>query len=170
MTVPLCGAKAAGRVALVDDEDYGRAIRHRWTVLEVIRDDGRRNTGPYALTRVPAIGGDRTIYLHKFIGGYALTDHANRNTLDNRRENLRDATGSQNAANRPVRCTSTTGFKGVSRAPTKGKWTARIGANWNPRHLGTYSTPEDAARAYDAAARVAYGEFAFLNFPDEAVA
>lgn len=168
-SVPLHGVKAAGRVALVDDGDFEMVSKHRWTVLEVVRD-GHLITGPYALTRIPAIGGDRTVYMHQMIGGPGLNDHANRYGLDNQRQNLRPATGTQNAANRPPRRTSATGFKGVSRAATKGKWTARIGANFDDRYLGTYSTPEDAARAYDAAARVAYGEFAYLNFPAEAVA
>lgn len=99
-----------------------------------------------------------------------VVDHINRNPLDNRRENLRLATGSQNMANREGWGKSLP--KGVSHHPARpGKgpecFQARIGVNSRRISLGTYRTPEEAGRAYDKAALQHYGEFAVLNFPDE---
>lgn len=49
-----------------------------------------------------------------------------------------------------------------------GRWTASIVHGYKQRHLGTFQTAEDAARAYDAKAVELFGEFAWLNFPGEA--
>jgi hypothetical protein len=46
-----------------------------------------------------------------------------------------------------------------------GRWCARIKVNYRAIYLGRFSAPEDAARAYDDAARELVGEFAVLNFP-----
>jgi hypothetical protein len=99
-----------------------------------------------------------------------LVDHINQNGLDNRRSNLRIATGAQNQRNAHGRGihrgkASSSAFRGVSRS--KGKWGAHVSVNGRNIRLGTFVTEEAAARAYDKAARQYHGEFAGLNFPDE---
>ena len=60
---------------------------------------------------------------------------------------------------------NTSGFKGVSFRKDRGKYRAYISINNRIKHLGYYDTPEDAARAYDEAARFYFAEFACVNFP-----
>lgn len=94
-----------------------------------------------------------------------VVDHINGNPLDNRRANLRVCTVQQNNWNRKRRPGGRSRFKGVTRG-TSG-WIAFIAPNGSQKHLGTFATEEDAARAYDAAAAEAYGQFACLNFPND---
>lgn len=53
-----------------------------------------------------------------------------------------------------------TGFYGVSRAES-GRFFAKLGS----KHLGTFGRAEDAARAWDVAAKVRFGAAALQNFP-----
>lgn len=94
-----------------------------------------------------------------------MVDHQNHNTLDNRRNNIRKCSGVQNAWNRRNRSTNKTGYKGVSFRKDTGRWRAGICAHLTRKWLGNFTSAEDAARAYDEAARRIYGEFAVLNFP-----
>lgn len=94
-------------------------------------------------------------------------DHISGDRLDNRRANLRAATHGQNAVNRGS-CGESL-FLGVHR--DRRRWRAQIrplgsGEYGRKLHLGIYDTEEDAARAYDRAAREHHLEFARLNFPD----
>lgn len=89
-------------------------------------------------------------------------DHINLNPADNRLINLRPCTHSQNMANRAVLKTSTTGLKGVTKT-RGGKWGAEISMSRVRHWLGTFDTPEQAAAAYDKAARELHGEFAYTN-------
>ena len=73
-------------------------------------------------------------------------DHINRNTLDNRKCNLREATQHANSTNRKKPCTNTSGYKGVKKREN-GKWQAIIGINGKTISLGTYSNLEDAIEA-----------------------
>ncbi|MCJ7609759.1 AP2 domain-containing protein, partial [Candidatus Bathyarchaeota archaeon] len=77
------------------------------------------------------------------------------------KDNLRVATLSQNAANRPT--TSDRAWKGIY--PHGNKWKARIKLEGQNVYLGSFQTPQEAAYAYDAAARRLFGDFARLNFP-----
>ena len=95
-----------------------------------------------------------------------IVDHINHNGLDNRRPNLRLATRSQNAANLGPYANNTSGYKGVDF--NRGKWRARIREGGVRYFLGYFETAEDAARAYDTKAHELFGEFASLNFPEEA--
>jgi hypothetical protein len=94
-----------------------------------------------------------------------VVDHINGDPLDNRRANLRICTVQQNNWNRRRRPSGHSRFKGVTLS--SGRWTAFIAPNGKQVCLGSFPTEEEAALAYDAAARDAYGHFACLNFPPE---
>ncbi|MHC4207804.1 MAG: HNH endonuclease, partial [Planctomycetota bacterium] len=95
--------------------------------------------------------------------GY-IVDHINGNGLDNRRANLRLATVAQNAWNSKKR-NPRSGYKGVWFAADKGLWRAAIVCHGRRIHIGYFTDKIAAARAYDAAARKYYKEFARPNFP-----
>jgi len=90
-------------------------------------------------------------------------DHINLNKRDNRPCNLRVVTSSQNRANTRLAVTNTSGYKGVYRPPNKQRFEARIDVHGVQRRLGRFSTAEQAAQAYDAAAIAAHGEHALTN-------
>lgn len=159
--IPLAGTDA---VAIVDQQDYQSLAVFKWHLAGFNRRYPCRNV---QLAR----GRRHTEFMHRTImnppAGMQV-DHINRNPLDNRRSNLRLCTASFNLANTD-RKRSASGFRGVwffPRNPAK-PWRANIQAGGRRASLGVYSTPEQAARAYDAAAIELYGEFANLNFPDD---
>lgn len=90
-------------------------------------------------------------------------DHRNGNRLDNRIENLREATRSQNCANMGVARHNSSGFKGVSYNRLTGRWHAYISHEGRRHHLGLFGTVEAAAAAYDEAAIRLKGDFALTN-------
>jgi hypothetical protein len=89
----------------------------------------------------------------------AFIDHRDGDPSNNRWNNLRRATASQNGANARRSKSNASGFKGVSRARS-GRWRAGISKKGRRHHLGIFSTPQEAHAAYVAAARRLFGEFA----------
>jgi hypothetical protein len=148
-----------GKVALIDEADHDLVSSYSWHT---------HGTAPllYARTALPTVNGKQPRRLmHHVITGLRYVDHTNGNGLDNRRSNLRPATQSQNSRNRGKTRANKSGFKGVCWYPTTRKWVAAIRHNYKLVSLGYFFTPEEAARAYDAAALELHGEFAYLNFP-----
>lgn len=136
--------------AVIDAEDYQKVCEVKWHFSEgYVKDaDGNR--------------------LHRLIMGlprdsYLEVDHRNHDGLDNRKTNLRICSHAQNVRNRKKSCTNTSGFKGVDFKKDTGKWAARIGVNGTRKHLGSFVSILDAARAYDTAAIEKFGQFAATN-------
>ena len=157
-TVTLSGKRGAGRVALVDDEDWPLVAPYRWCVLEFKRSG--RIAGPYAIT----YNVDRTAKLmHSLITGWPLVDHRDHNGLNNRRSNLRPADASQNQANKRGTLNSSSIYKGVHWHSARRKWRAEICFRGVRRHLGSFEREDEAALAYNAAATETFGAYAYLN-------
>ena len=92
-------------------------------------------------------------------------DHINHNGLDNRKANLRPATGTQNIWHRrKFKKPSRSKYKGVDWAKDMNRWRARIRVNGRRIYLGSFKNEIDAAKAYDSAAKKYHGEYASLNF------
>ena len=106
-------------------------------------------------------------FLHYGIWPEHELDHINNDKTDNRLENLRPATRKENGRNRKAHKDSSSKYKGVSWNKKQQKWISQIKINYKTEYLGCYTSEEDAARAYDKAARELHGEYACLNFPDE---
>jgi hypothetical protein len=92
--------------------------------------------------------------------GAMLVDHINGNRSDDRIENLRLASESDNRRNSKFYRTNTSGYKGVTLEKSVNKWKAYIYINNRRHHLGLFPTPEEAHAAYCAAAAQHFGEFA----------
>lgn len=134
----------------------------RWNERFAGRPAGRR-VGKYFDVE---LGGAR-VRLHQLVwflhrGYWAdYLDHANGDPHDNRIENLRACTRSENAANSGMRPTNTSGFRGVRKV--KGRWSAQISRLGKSVYLGTFSSAEGASEAYQVAYREQHREFAKLQ-------
>lgn len=152
-TIPL----TRGLLALVDDSDYPLLSTMKWHALN--------QKGFFYAARSGVVGGKETvIHMHRLLLGFPAVeiDHRDGNTLNNQRGNLRKASKSRNQANRRKNRNGSSRYKGVSRYEYG--WLAGIRVNGKRHHLGTFANESDAARAYDAAARREFGQFARCNF------
>ncbi len=124
--------------------------------------------GGYAAHTGPRPEAKRT-YMHKEVakrkGLLGRVDHKNKNKLDDRRQNLRPATRSQNKANGDLYANNTQGRKGVYKDGTRLKAFIRRGGKG--KHLGFYDDTKigkiQAAFAYDVAALKCFKRHAVLN-------
>ncbi|GAA2696364.1 AP2 domain-containing protein [Actinoplanes palleronii] len=153
----------SGHIALVDDADLPlvTAPGLRWHLTPASKDKN------YVGRRWREDGRYRKQRLHSFLTGWSLVDHINGDGMDNRRANLRPATHSQNNCNKGSMRTASSQHKGVSLISRRKSrpWLAQIKKDRRYFYLGYFDSQDDAARAYDAAARELHGEFAHLNFP-----
>ncbi len=164
-----CGSFAVsltrGLTTVVDAQDLALATEHLWRA-----QNGGGGKAIYAARTGTARDDDAnrsTLFLHRVICSaerWQIVDHADGDTLNNRRSNLRICGAMQNAHNRRPNRIATCDYKGVFLS--KGRIHAQIRFDGVQRHLGTFNTAEAAARAYDAAASEYFGEFAYLNFAD----
>lgn len=148
-----------GKLALVDEADVELVMSKKWYaqytqgLWYAARDERKMPLG-------------KVLYMHNFITGFTRTDHKDGYGLNNTRENLRDATQSQNVGNSKKVSGCTSKYKGVSWYPRTGSWRVYIEKEGKRTYLGLHKDEICAALTYDEAARKVHGEFAVLNFPD----
>lgn len=152
--------------ALVDDDDFERMAQYSWSAIY-----HKGNRSWYAARNIWLCGDKfKKQYMARLIVNakpHEEVDHANHDTLDNQKENLRVCTRTQNAQNRKKRRFGRVGtwskFKGVMK---KGNlWVVRICYNGKRHFVGGYKDETDAAMSYDNEARKHFGKFAHCNFP-----
>lgn len=112
------------------------------------------------------------IALHRVVTECAadkVVDHINGDTLDNRLANLRCCLPWQNSIAEHKKRGGYSQYRGVARGSKRNPFLAQVtwteGGKKRHRCIGSFSTEEEAARAYDVVAAEMFGEFAVLNFP-----
>jgi hypothetical protein len=151
-----------GFVAVVDDEDYERVVAFTWCATKTPNN-------VYAVRKVRTSTGRSTSQLlHRFILGVIHpridVDHRDHDGLNCQRCNLRRCVRGENDGNRR-KTRGGSKYKGVNLDRDRGLWRACITIHSRSKFLGRFHDERDAALAYDAAARAAFGEFANCNFP-----
>lgn len=150
-----------GKFALVDDADFDWLNQWKWSYLESSKKGG---VG-YAV-RHASDNHNSLIFMHRLIFNAPSdmqVDHWDRDGINNQRDNLRFATHAQNTQNQAKHCAVTSRFKGVSWHKSSQKWQAGIRKDGRTIYLGCYANEQDAAAAYNSAARTYFGEFAYMN-------
>ena len=139
-----------GMEAIVDVDDLPLVQGRRW------RAEQKRAGQWYAYTQVD----DKPVAMHRMLlappDGTHI-DHIDNKGLNNRRSNLRPCSRAENMANVKVSRRNKLGVRGVWVVGKR--YRAVITPNGQPINLGTFATVEEAAAAYDAAAKEAWGDF-----------
>ncbi len=147
-------------VTLIDAEDFERAGHINWY---------KDTNGYVCKNKYIGNGKWKGLKLHRMIieaKDGEIVDHINRNRLDNRKENLRIVSHLENAQNASLAKNNKSGYKGVHFR--NGKYSAMIRINGHLKHIGTFETAEEAAKAYNVMAEEHFGEYAALNDVDHA--
>lgn len=147
-----------GKSVKVSDCDFEELSKYNWhyaTVGYAFRNDTKNYKRDSVLMHRHILG------LSK--GDGKLVDHVNGDGLDNRRENIRICTKSQNQQNQKPRHTNRSKYKGVGYYKRDEKWRARIVVDGSDIELGKFTCETCAAVAYDEAAEKYHKDFAWLN-------
>lgn len=134
-----------------DLEDYEKIKDYCWRTLIVGKERNQKTLRAYI--------NKKHMTFHGFLG-YKNYDHINRNELDNRKNNLRPATKSQNAQNNSISVNNTSGFTGVHWDKSRKKWCSRINVNKERIILGFFDDKDKAIVARLQAETIYYKEFA----------
>jgi len=152
MELAITQKNGQNHIVIYDDIFHSLLSKYRWNISQ-----------GYVLS-VNRKGQPRTMMHRLILNIFDLNikvDHIDGNKLDNRLSNLRLCTHRQNMKNRKAHGKSK--YLGVS-VTKKGKYIVCIRTGQKQEYIGCFSIEEDAARAYDSAAKIYHGEFANLNF------
>jgi hypothetical protein len=156
----LSGKLGIGKFALVDDNMHEFLNQWKW----------HYGCGGYAIRNVYIKGSGRKhqkgffVYMHRMVNKTPdglVTDHINRDKLDNRRENLRTCTDIQNRYNRGKYSNNTSGVLGVTWDKARNKWQAQIRVKNKNIHLGRYVSLQGATLARRWGEKLYHGETIF---------
>ena len=152
------GYTLKGEAFYFDLEDYEKIRDYCWCY----------NKEKYVYTRIRQ--STKRIFMHRMIynvdKGYEV-DHINHTPYDNRKENLRIVTRSQNNMNHGINSRNTSGVTGVSYHNSLQKWVAEISVNKKKIHLGVFDNLEDAAKIRKEAEIKYFGEYRYQNPKNE---
>jgi len=155
---------------LIDRESYSDICAFTW---HVVAKKGKTvgTIRKYAEAGIP--GTKKKIILHRYLmcaPDDLFVDHKNGDGLDDRLDNLRLCTRTQNNQNQHSRF-GTSEYKGVSRSQINSvsQWMARIRINGKLKYICSSSSEEYCAMMYDVEAIKNFGEFANTNFPKKIV-
>lgn len=147
-----------GEIIVVDVEDYEKLNNYNWNCFYYY---------PRTFKRSKETGKLIGTCMHNIIMSISsketFVDHINNNPLDNRKENLRLCSPTQNGYNRKLNKNNTIGYKGVTWHKRDKRFQASIKVAGKKIHLGYFKNAEDAAEAYNKAAIKYFAEFAKLN-------
>lgn len=160
----ICYASNTGEEILFDLEDYDKIKDYCWYVQYTNKEKSYKRVQG-------TIKHGQYIKMHRLIidcPNDCVVDHVNRNPLDNRKENLRVCSQTENMRNRKQNINNKLGIKGVYQIKN-GSYCARIIKEDIAYHIGLFDTVKEAADAYDSKAKELFGEFAYLNNYTEGV-
>lgn len=147
---------------MIDTEDYDRIKNYRWHIQYV-----KHTNNFYVSSLIKKNNKWKNYQLHRLLLNLTdpelQIDHKFGKTLDNRKSELRICNHSENVRNQKIHKNNKSGFKGVSLYKLNNKWKAQINYNGKKIALGYYKTTNEAALAYNEAAKKYHGEFAMLN-------
>lgn len=150
-----------GKVTLIDAADFEKVGRFKWTFA----------TAGYACRSIRRSDNSKQmVLLHRVLMDAKPEqdiDHINHDGLDNRRSNLRLCSTSENLRNARAKRNGVSKYKGVCWDKSRSCWKSEIRITHKRKYIGRFCSEEEAAKAYDKAARFYFGEFAYLNFPME---
>ena len=138
-----------------DLEDYDKIRDYYWR-------ESVDNTGYHYISSmiVNPDGSHTTVRIHNIVTGYMLCDHKDRNTFNNRKSNLREASYSENSQNRSLRSDNTSGITGVCWINRKNCWIAKLTLNGKTMYEQFFDNKESAIKARLRAELQYFGEFA----------
>jgi len=145
--------KTKTEIILVDDEDFDELNKYVWRINNfgyAYREQWKNNKGKKILMQRQILG--------KLSIGM-VTDHIDRNKLNNQRSNLRICTQSENIFNSPKKKNNKSGHVGVRFYHQIGKWEAYIMKNWKKYNLGDFDTQEEAIKARKNGEKLLYPNF-----------
>jgi len=158
-TIPL----TQGYFAKVDDEDYEKLAIYRW------HSNIKKVTNGIVVRACRTIrtNGKRTsLYMTRFILNPPINkyvDHINRNTLDNRKINLRFCSNAENSRNRGTRFNSSSGYKGVSWSKQDQQWRVRVYRDYQLVYQELFEDKKEAVLAYNKMVKIYHKDFAKTN-------
>lgn len=143
---------------LFDLEDYDKIKKYYWSP--------KSDKCNYASAKDTEL--NTTVQMSRIIMGLSIrdkrkVDHINHNVFDNRKNNLRVCTNSQNNMNKGLQSNNTSGVTGVTWRKDKHKWEAQIRLNRKNIHLGLFPNFDDAVKARKQAEEKYFGEYSYDN-------